>query len=88
MADAVFELYTLAMRVTLELALPVLGAIALTGVVISLVQTAFGIQDQNVAFTPKIVVIAVMMAWLGAPAFAALLHLLVTTCRGLPRLIG
>ena len=61
MADAAFALYVLAMTVTLELAMPVILAVAVTGVAASLIQTAFGIQDQNIAFAPKIAVLAFLV---------------------------
>ena len=86
LAGAAFQLYVLAMEVTLALVLPLVCTIALTGVVISLLQTAFGIQDQNIAFAPKIAVIALLIATVGENALGALVHLLTAVFAGLPRL--
>jgi len=86
MVDTVLELYILAMRTTLELALPVIAAIAVTGVVVSLLQSAIGVQDQNLSFGPKIGVIAALLAGAGAPALSMLAHLLTLALATLPRL--
>jgi flagellar biosynthetic protein FliQ len=88
MADTALQLYVLAMSVTLVLALPVIAAIAATGVIVSLIQTAFGIQDQNVTFAPKVAVVALLMASSGASALSAIVHLLSTALLSLPRLAG
>ena len=86
MADAAFALYVLAMTVTLELAMPVILAVAVTGVAASLIQTAFGIQDQNIAFAPKIAVLAFLLVAFGAQALSMVLHMFSAVLLSLPRL--
>jgi flagellar biosynthesis protein FliQ len=86
--ETVFGLYVIAMQTTLTLAIPVVAAIAATGVVVSLLQSAIGVQDQNISFGPKIGVVAVLLAAAGVPALLMLVRLLTLALATLPRLSG
>ena len=86
--DTVFELYVIAMQTTLTVAIPVVAAIAATGIVVGLFQSAIGVQDQNISFGPKIGVVAVLLATAGVPALSILVHLLTLAIATLPRLSG
>ncbi|MDQ6767706.1 MAG: flagellar biosynthetic protein FliQ [Candidatus Eremiobacteraeota bacterium] len=88
MTDLAMELYALTMQTALMLAMPVVAAVACVGIVVSLLQTVVGIQDQNISFGPKIAVVALLLALGGLPALALLAHLLVRAIAALPRLIG
>jgi flagellar biosynthesis protein FliQ len=88
MADAVFQLYVLAMSTTLELAMPVIVTVAFTGIAVSLIQTTFGIQDQNVTFAPKIAVVAFLLVGFGTRALSAILHIFTAALASVPRLVG
>ena len=87
MLDLAVRLYGLAIWTALYLALPVVAAVAITGVMVSLFQTVIGVQDQNVSFGPKIVVVAIVLAFGGAPAVALLAHLLTVAIASLPQLV-
>lgn len=77
-------LATDALRLTAVIALPAVAAVAVVGVAVGVVQTIVQVQDQNVAFAPKLATIA-LLAWLaGPPAFDLMRALLVLSIRSLP----
>jgi len=88
MADIALQLYVLALSTTLTLAMPVIVGVAFTGVAASLIQTIFGIQDQNVAFAPKIAVVALLLVGFGTRALAAILHIFTAALASVPHLVG
>lgn len=55
----VIELITNMIYVTLFSSAPIMIAGLVTGVVISILQTAFSIQEQTLSFIPKIVVLSI-----------------------------
>ncbi|MDX2130570.1 MAG: flagellar biosynthesis protein FliQ [Planctomycetota bacterium] len=65
--DAALEMVREALVITLKIAGPILLAGLVVGFVISLVQSITSIQDQTLAFVPKIVVMivaaAVLIPW-------------------------
>ncbi|MBY0308229.1 MAG: flagellar biosynthetic protein FliQ [Phycisphaerales bacterium] len=59
-----------ALIVTLQVALPILGAAVVVGLLISILQSVTQIQDQTVGFVPKLIVmmgaIIVLTPWIVA----------------------
>ena len=88
MLDVAVQLYGLAMWTALVLTIPVIVAVAAVGILISLIQTALGVQDQNVSFAPKIAAVASLLAVGGTPGIALLAHLFSVAIHALPRLAG
>lgn len=68
MDDASLELVRSALIITLKIAAPILLAGLVVGFVISILQSVTSIQDQTLAFVPKIAVMliaaAVLIPWL------------------------
>jgi len=62
------ELVRTALIITLKIAAPILLAGIVVGLVVSLIQSVTSIQDQTLAFVPKIVVMvvaaAVLIPWI------------------------
>ncbi|MBB6091159.1 flagellar biosynthetic protein FliQ [Povalibacter uvarum] len=52
------------LRMGLVLSLPLLGVILLTGVLTGVLQVVTQVQDASIAFVPKIIVFAIVLAWL------------------------
>ncbi len=77
-----------AMHVALLLALPIVAAVAVTGIVVGVIQTIFQVQDQNVSFLPKLVVVAALVAIAGVPALALLEALFATAAKESLHLLG
>ena len=88
MTQAATQLYAIALQTALLLALPVVGLVAVVGIVIAIAQTVTGIQDQNLSFGPKIAAVAMMLAIGGLPGMVLLTRLLQTAIAALPRLAG
>ncbi|MBV8082430.1 MAG: flagellar biosynthetic protein FliQ [Candidatus Eremiobacteraeota bacterium] len=76
-----------ALQATLALCVPVIAAVAITGVAVGALQTIVQVQDQNVSFLPKLLVIAFLVAVAGVPALALLVHLFAAIVASIPRLI-
>lgn len=68
--EATLELVRATLTITLKIAAPILAAGMLVGLVISLLQSVTSIQDQTIAFVPKIVVMIgvsiVLLSWIVA----------------------
>ncbi len=68
--EAMVDLVRQALIITLKIAAPILAAGVVVGLVISLLQTVTSIQDQTIAFVPKIVamllVIVLLTPWIVA----------------------
>lgn len=66
--EASIELVRTALVITLKIAAPILLAGIVVGLVVSLIQSVTSIQDQTLAFVPKIVVMvvaaAVLIPWI------------------------
>lgn len=86
MEQTALTLFTAALKDAALLSLPVVGAIAAIGVVVGMLQTIAQVQDQNVAFAPKLAAVALMVAASGPAAMELLRGLLVMTVAALPRL--
>ncbi len=66
--ESTVELVRMALIITLKIAAPILLAGIVVGLVVSLLQSVTSIQDQTLAFVPKIVVMviaaAVLIPWI------------------------
>ena len=77
-----------ALETALMLCIPMVGAIAATGVLVGVAQTIVQVQDQNVAFLPKLLVVALVLAVAGATGLAMLVELFDVVVAGVPKLLG
>jgi flagellar biosynthetic protein FliQ len=64
--DVVVSLGTQAMSLALKISLPLLGVGLIVGVLISIIQAVTSIQEQTLAFIPKVVAMAVVLV-VGGP---------------------
>jgi flagellar biosynthetic protein FliQ len=64
--DTVVTLATQAMSLALKISLPLLGVGLLVGVVISIIQAVTQIQEQTLAFIPKVLAMAAVLV-IGGP---------------------
>jgi flagellar biosynthesis protein FliQ len=64
--DVVISLATQAMSLALKISLPLLGVGLLVGVVISIIQAVTQIQEQTLAFIPKVLAMAAVLV-IGGP---------------------
>jgi flagellar biosynthetic protein FliQ len=66
--DSSIELVRTALIITLKIAAPILVAGIVVGLIVSILQSVTSIQDQTLAFVPKIVVMvlaaAVLIPWI------------------------
>jgi flagellar biosynthesis protein FliQ len=64
--DVVVSLGTQAMSLALKISMPLLGVGLIVGVLISIIQAVTSIQEQTLAFIPKVVAMAVVLV-VGGP---------------------
>ncbi len=64
--DVVISLGTQAMSLALKISMPLLGVGLIVGVVISIIQAVTSIQEQTLAFIPKVVAMAIVLV-VGGP---------------------
>ena len=72
---AAVHMLSRALETALVLCIPVVAAVASTGLVVGVAQTIIQVQDQNVAFLPKLIVVALILAVGGAAGLALLVEL-------------
>jgi len=70
------------------IAVPVVAAVAVAGVITGVIQTIVQVQDQNVAYLPKLLVVVALIALAGSAALRLLEQLLHSAAEALPRLLG
>jgi len=85
---AALALFVKALVTALLLTLPLVGAVALIGVLMGVAQTIFQVQDQNVAFFPKLLGVAALAIVAGVPAAALLRALMLAAIASIPRFVG
>jgi flagellar biosynthesis protein FliQ len=78
MSSLALFLFVEALTTAIEIALPIVCIVAGIGVLVGFVQSIFQIQDQNVAFAPKLAALALCAAVGGPTGFALLLSLFST----------
>jgi flagellar biosynthesis protein FliQ len=64
--DTVVSLATQAMSLALKISLPLLGVGLIVGVLISIIQAVTSIQEQTLAFIPKVLAMAIVLV-IGGP---------------------
>jgi flagellar biosynthetic protein FliQ len=64
--DVVISLATQAMSLALKISMPLLGVGLIVGVLISIIQAVTSIQEQTLAFIPKVVAMAIVLV-VGGP---------------------
>ncbi len=84
MESAAFALFAAALEAAVVIALPLVLVVAATGVIVGVVQTIVQVQDQNVAFAPKLAIVALLVAIAGPDALALTRSLLVQAVSALP----
>lgn len=80
------SLLTSALKAAAFIALPVVVTVALVGVVVGILQTLVQVQDQNVAFAPKLMAVAIFVWLAGGSGLALLVAVLVDAIHELPSL--
>jgi len=86
--DVVVSLATQAMSLALKLSLPLLLVGLVVGVVISIIQAVTQIQEQTLAFIPKVIALAAVLMLLGPWMLNQMLTYTADLWGGIPRLVG
>ena len=86
--DVVVNLATTALTLAFKVALPMLGAGLAVGLLVSIFQAVTQIQEQTLAFIPKILAIAAILLLLGPWMLNQLLGYTTDLWSGIPNLIG
>jgi flagellar biosynthesis protein FliQ len=86
--DVVIDLSTAALTLAFKVALPMLGVGLVVGLVVSIFQAVTQIQEQTLAFIPKIVALAAVLLFLGPWMLNQLLNYTIELWSGIPGLIG
>lgn len=76
-----------ALVTTAVVCLPVLGAAALVGTLVAVIQAATQVQEQTLTLLPKIVAIGAMVAAFGAPGMQLLAGLFERATAAIPLLV-
>jgi flagellar biosynthetic protein FliQ len=87
-ADSVLELSTQALELALRVALPLLLVGLVVGLAVSVFQAVTQIQEQTLAFIPKIVALAAVLLLLGPWMLNQLLSYTADLWGGIPQMIG
>ena len=86
--DVVINLATTAMALAFKVALPMLGAGLVVGLIVSIFQAVTQIQEQTLSFIPKIVAMAAVLMLLGPWMLNQLLGYTTDLWTSIPDLIG
>jgi flagellar biosynthetic protein FliQ len=86
--DVVISLATQAMNVAFKVAMPLLLAGLVVGLIVSVFQAVTQIQEQTLAFIPKIVAIAAVLVILGPWMLGQVLSYTADLYNGIPGLVG
>jgi flagellar biosynthesis protein FliQ len=86
--DVVISLATQAMNVAFKIAMPLLLAGLVVGLIVSVFQAVTQIQEQTLAFIPKIVAIAVVLVVGGPWMLSQLLSYTADLYNGIPGMVG
>jgi flagellar biosynthetic protein FliQ len=86
--DVVISLATQAMNVAFKVAMPLLLAGLVVGLVVSVFQAVTQIQEQTLAFIPKIIAIAAVLVILGPWMLGQILSYTADLYNGIPGLVG
>jgi len=86
--DTVVTLATQAMSLALKISLPLLGVGLVVGVLISIIQAVTSIQEQTLAFIPKVVAMAVVLVVGGPWMLNQLLSYTAELWTSIPDMVG
>ena len=86
--DVVINLATTAMALAFKVALPMLGVGLAVGLIVSIFQAVTQIQEQTLAFIPKIVALAAVLMILGPWMLNQLLAYTADLWGGIPQMVG
>ena len=86
--DTVISLSTQALALTLKLALPLLLVGLVIGLAVSVFQAVTQIQEQTLAFIPKIIAIAAVLVILGPWMLGQILTYTSNLYESIPALVG
>ena len=86
--DVVISLGTQALNVAFKVAMPLLLAGLVVGLVVSVFQAVTQIQEQTLAFIPKIVAIAAVLVILGPWMMGQILTYTSDLYNGIPGMVG
>jgi flagellar biosynthetic protein FliQ len=86
--DVVISLATQAMQVAFKVAMPLLLAGLVVGLIVSVFQAVTQIQEQTLAFIPKIIAIAAVLVIGGPWMLGQILSYTSELYNGIPALVG
>jgi flagellar biosynthetic protein FliQ len=86
--DVVISLATQAMSLALKISMPLLGVGLVVGVLISIIQAVTSIQEQTLAFIPKVVAMAVVLVVGGPWMLNQLLSYTAELWTSIPDMVG
>ena len=86
--DVVVNLSTAALALAFKVAMPMLGAGLVVGLVVSIFQAVTQIQEQTLAFIPKVIALAAVLLLLGPWMLNQLLTYTADLWGGIPQLVG
>ncbi len=86
--DVVISLATQAMSLALKISMPLLGVGLIVGVLISIIQAVTSIQEQTLAFIPKVVAMAVVLVVGGPWMLNQLLSYTAELWGSIPNMVG
>ena len=87
-SDVVISFATLAMNVGFDAAMPLLMAGLVVGLVVSVFQAVTQIQEQTLAFIPKIIAIAAVLVILGPWMLGQVMTYTTQLYESIPALVG
>ena len=86
--DVVVNLSTTALTLAFKVAMPMLAAGLIVGLVVSIFQAVTQIQEQTLAFIPKVIALAAVLLLLGPWMLNQLLTYTADLWGGIPHLVG
>ena len=86
--DVVVNLATTALTVAFKVAMPMLGAGLCVGLLVSIFQAVTQIQEQTLAFIPKVLALAAILLLLGPWMLNQLLGYTSDLWAGIPNIVG
>ena len=86
--DIVVNLSTTALALAFKVAMPMLAAGLIVGLVVSIFQAVTQIQEQTLAFIPKVIALAAVLMLLGPWMLNQMLTYTADLWGGIPRLVG
>ena len=86
--DVVVNLSTTALALAFKVAMPMLAAGLIVGLVVSIFQAVTQIQEQTLAFIPKVIALAAVLMLLGPWMLNQMLTYTADLWGGIPRLVG